>query len=192
MEQKLLDENSILQMQNQIDNNYEFVENFNKHNCVTKNTRLIIVGTITPPKGMENGYFYTAPRNRIYGYIDEAKGTNLKTLKKSLFVEQKNSDIVNQIKEVLKENNIAFLDIMKYSIRKKDSPYDADIVHFALDIESFKNTPFDTFFICNSKLAETGYLTICKNLNRKVNYIYLSQRFATKKEWVDAIKNHLQ
>ena len=58
----------------------EIVESCNKNNCLNTKTKLVIVGTITPPDGA--GYFYTAPRNKIYGYIDYAINTNLKELKK--------------------------------------------------------------------------------------------------------------
>ncbi len=61
-----VEENEILLKKKEIDETKEeFVENFNKYSCVTPKTRLIIVGTITPPDGMNNGYFYTAPHNSV-------------------------------------------------------------------------------------------------------------------------------
>lgn len=65
-------------------NVYECVSSFNSQHCVMAETKIIIVGTITPPKGTNCGYFYIAPRNNIYGYIDAARGTNLKELKNKL------------------------------------------------------------------------------------------------------------
>lgn len=194
MSLKLMDEKSLLLKKGEIDKTKEeCVENFNKNNCVTPKTKLIIVGTITPKKGMENGYFYTAPRNKIYGYIDGTIKTNLKELKKSLqqttSYEEKQK-IITQIKNTLKENNIAFLDIMKFAIRKLGSPYDNDIKNYCLDIESFRNIPNSVYFICNSRLAEQGYLEICKNLGREINYSFLSQRMAKKVEWIETIKKH--
>lgn len=104
-------------------NVYECVSSFNSQHCVTDDTKIIIVGTITPPQGTNNGYFYTAPRNNIYGYIDEARGTNLKELKNKLnggnLTNLQKTQIVNEIKDVLREQQIAFLDIMDKAIRKK-------------------------------------------------------------------------
>lgn len=185
-----LEENRLFSMS--IDNGYELVENFNKNHCVTPKTQLIIVGTITPPQGTVNGYFYTAPRNKIYGYIDEALNTNLKELKNSL--SKPNSDknqTISEIKSILKETGIAFLDIMKSAIRVKESPYDSDIKYYSLDVDSFKNIPDSVYFICNSKLAEDGYKQICEKLGRKDNHILLSQRRAKKTEWIDNIKRNL-
>lgn len=65
-------------------NTHEEVISFNSENCMTENTEVIIVGTITPSEGMKNGYFYTAPRDRIYGYIDAARGTGLLEKKRKL------------------------------------------------------------------------------------------------------------
>jgi len=85
----------------------EVVESCNKHNCVTPNTKLVIVGTITPPEGA--GYFYTAPRNKIYGYLDQAFGdTNLKEKKKMLLQNPHNKQIIQEIKNVLINKKIAF------------------------------------------------------------------------------------
>lgn len=42
---------------------------FNKETTLNKDTKLVIVGTITPPN---TKYFYCSYYNRIYGYIDEA------------------------------------------------------------------------------------------------------------------------
>ena len=65
-------------------NTHEEVISFNSENCMTENTEVIIVGTITPLEGMKNGYFYTAPLDRIYGYIDAARGTGLLEKKRKL------------------------------------------------------------------------------------------------------------
>ena len=105
-------------------------KSFNVENCVDENTEIIIVGTITPPAGVTGGYFYTAPRNRIYGYIDEAKGkTNLKELKNSIPID------IKKIKKELKKVKIAFLDVMDEVVRP-NSYLDEDIVEFTLDIKT--------------------------------------------------------
>ena len=195
-----VEENEILLKNKEIDETKEeFVENFNKYSCVTPKTRLIIVGTITPPDGMNNGYFYTAPHNSVYRLIDESKSTNLKRLKKSLSKEttpEKKEAVVTQIKNVLEENGIAFLDIMKYAIRQLNKSDDDVIKYYCIDIERFKNIPNSVYFICNSKLAKEGYLNICKALHREPNYIYLPQNFphlyrnGNEEKWIEIIKKY--
>lgn len=185
---KLIEDNILLNT-NFDKNKFELAENFNSQHCVTPTTKLVVVGTITPPAG--NGYFYTSPANKIYGYIDEALSqTNLKDLKKELHKSFKQS-IVVQIKNELMSKNIAFLDIMKHAIRKKDSPYDNDITYYSLDKEGFGQVPKNACFICNSRLAEKGYLQICEILDVTPNYIYLSQRGTPKKEWLKYLKKIL-
>ena len=169
-------------------NVYACVSSFNSQHCVTDNTKIIIVGTITPPKGTNNGYFYTAPRNNIYGYIDAARGTNLKELKNKLnggnMNNLKKTQIVGKIKDVLREQQIAFLDIMDKAIRKKDSCKDSDIAAYTLDESTFQNIPQGAKIICNSRLAEAGFKQIQKVLGSNLSYKYLSQRSGKKVEWI--------
>ena len=82
------------------------VESMNCKNCVTKDTKLIIVGTITPPDGQNRGYFYTAPRNRLYGYLDEALGTKFKLKKLALYgaSDADKQKIIEEIKQELVAN----------------------------------------------------------------------------------------
>ena len=174
-----------------ISNDFEFAESFNKNHCVTHETKLIIVGTITPPAGA--GYFYSAPRNRIYGYLDAFfKDTNLKELKKSLHINPENrNEIVSKIKEQLILKKVAFLDVIKFAIRKKDSYLDKDIKYCSLDFESFKISSNATI-ICNSKDAYNCFCEICKKLNIEPSKnIYLSQRFGTKIEWLKTFESIL-
>ena len=87
---------------------YEQVTSFNSQNCITEDTEIVIVGTITPTEGMKNGYFYTAPQNRIYGYIDVARGTSLVKKKTDLMKEplcEKRKQIISEVKNELKEPN---------------------------------------------------------------------------------------
>ncbi|MBE7074790.1 MAG: hypothetical protein E7376_02285 [Clostridiales bacterium] len=174
-----------------MNDNYEIAFNFNSEHCVNAQTKIVIVGTITPPAGC--GYFYTSPANKIYGYIDEAlKQTTLKNLKKELFVSKNKQEVVNKIKNELVNKNIAFLDIMKSVIRKKGSAYDNDIKYYSLDINGFASVPKNALVICNSRLAEFGYLQICEILNIKPNYLYLAQRgHTTKQEWLNVLIKHL-
>lgn len=173
-----------------LEQGYEIVESCNNNNCVTKNTKLIIVGTLTPPEGA--GYFYTAPRNKIYGYIDQALGdTNLKEKKKQLLQNPNNEKIIEDIKQQLIKKQIAFLDIIKYAVRKKGSYLDTDIKYCTLDTNVFKKN-INTVFLCNSKDSLIGFNKISEQLNIKPKTMYLSQRLATKQEWLNAIRQSLK
>ncbi|MBR2871644.1 MAG: hypothetical protein IKB98_09780 [Clostridia bacterium] len=165
----------------------ELVGSFNKEHCVSDKTKVIIVGTITPPKGC--GYFYTSPYNCIYGYIDETRKTNLKELKRKL---KTDPTIKSDIIKILKEERIAFLDIMKEAIRKKDSSADNDIKNFSLDYDIFEEVFTNILknnnvkVICNSRLAEEGYKRIKEELKNKIilpDNIYISQVRRLQKIW---------
>ena len=185
----MVDEVTMLQKITEIDNMKEdSAESFNREHCITPETRLVIVGTITPTAGTANGYFYTAPRNRIYGYIDQAIGTNLKEIKRELQSAENKGEVVADIIKVLKENKIAFLDVMKHVIRTNGSSSDDDIKYYCLDIESFKKIQESVNIVCNSRLAEAKYKEICEKLGREDKHIFLSQRSTIKEVWIETIK----
>ena len=171
----------------------ERVESFNADNCVTDKTKLIIVGTITPSDGTKRGYFYTAPRNRIYGYIDAALNTCLKEKKDKLSESSsdKKAFIVDDIKEELIAHKIAFLDVMKYVIRPKNSSADKEIIAYSLDCGAFDCVPTSATIICNSILTEKCYMEICTAIGKKENHLYLSQRRSPKEDWIKAIRGAL-
>lgn len=171
---------------------------FNKETTLNKDTKLVIVGTITPPN---TKYFYCSYYNRIYGYIDEAlqlsgSKNSLKMLKLGLS-EVNNKKIaidllndtniksrVDKIKSILKANKIAFLDTMSRVIRKRNSPYDKDILYYSVDyanLEQLKKLKNVTV-ITNSKLASD----LCKEAG--INFTYLSQRKDKKETWLDKIR----
>ena len=188
-----LNEEEMMQEVENIDKNSEEApKSFNEQNCLTPNTKLIIVGTITPSEGCRNGYFYTARYNRIYGYIDQAIGTNLKEKKLALADGKNNADIVSEIIKILKDNKIAFLDVMKQVIRPQNSYEDDKIRCYLLDTDSFNNIDESVTIICNSKLAEEGYIKICNHLGRNSKHVFLSQRSGKKAEWLDTIKSCLK
>ncbi len=171
---------------------------FNSQTTLSDKTRLVIIGTITPPK---TAYFYCSFWNRIYGYIDAAaneKGIlkkSLKDLKRGLSrVSTKNINIdlvsdderikkVNEIKNILSEYGIAFLDVMDRVIRDKINSYDDNIIYYVLARDKFNEIPKETTVIVNSKLA----LHCAKEISLR-NFKYLSQRSGAKEEWVNAIK----
>lgn len=170
-----------------------------------EDTKLIIIGTITPPK---TEYFYCSYYNRIYGYIDEALAKASKTGPKTLkelkigLQEVNNSKIkirllpksdskknIEQIKTILSTNGIAFLDVMEKVIRKKVSPYDKDIMYYTLATSYFddiKNKDGITF-IANSQLAKQ-----CAEEMGLKDVILLSQRADKKEKWVNAISEAIK
>lgn len=180
-----------------IKSDQELVQSLNKEHCITNETKIIIVGTITPPKAC--GYFYTSPYNCIYGYIDEARGINLKELKRKL---KTDTTVKSQIIKTLQNEKIAFLDIMEEAIRKKNSSADDEIEHFSLDCDSFENV-FGKILankkvkvICNSRLAQAGYNKMKNDLEGKgitwPDSIYIPQvrrlQKIYKSEWLKELK----
>lgn len=169
---------------------YEKVNSFNRINCILPGTEIIIVGTITPSGG--NGYFYTAPRNRIYGYVDAARGTKLKDKKEALqrtTNEKQRQLIIDDIKGELNNQKIAFLDVIDEAIRLQGSYADSDIKHYTLDYAAFLNIPQSVKkVICNSKLAEDCYNLIRTDIINLPGAIYLSQRTGKKLCWVNELK----
>lgn len=162
-------------------NIYEEVTSLNCQNCLMDDTEIIIVGTITPTEGMRNGYFYTSPRNRIYGYIDAARGTGLLEKKRKLtdigLSRLQKEQIIESIKDELKEQKIAFLDVMKSAIRLKGSCSDRDIKCYTLDYSAFSNiSKHVKKVICHSRLAEECYNVIRVEKNCHPRYIYRKER----------------
>lgn len=121
---------------------YKIGESFNKETTYDKdNTKLIIVGTFTPFKGQEVGYFYTSVRNNIYRYIDLSfnDGYSLVQLKSDLINNPKDKEkILDEIKIVLRERKIAFLDVVKEAIYSLNNSRDDSILEYVLDRETFK------------------------------------------------------
>ncbi len=168
-------------------------ECFNSNTTLSDKTKLIIVGTITPPN---TSYFYCSPRNRIYGLIDESlerfvKEEKLKDLKKDLISSSENKEkiISKKIISILKKHNIAFLDVMEKVIRKDEtSCQDSDIDYYTLAEKQFKKIPASATVITNSNLADKCFNKIVsKNCICYKKKLKLSQRIGGRSTWVDAI-----
>lgn len=171
---------------------------FNKQSTICPETKLVIVGTITPP---ETKYFYCSYYNRIYGYIDAAlkglkrsSGHSLKELKQglskcakkgiNLLPKHEINKRVKEIKSILSNNNIAFLDVMSNVIRNKNTYLDNDIKYYVPAKNVFKKIGPNAVIIANSKLA---FDCVKKILSNRRNIKYLSQRTGRKACWVSAI-----
>ena len=124
-----------------------YVQSLNSLSTLSGDTRILIVGTLTPPEGMAHGYFYSSfQAKKIYKMLDLALGNdwesessftklvNLLICEKS--VENK-AAIIEKINSYLTENNLAFFDVVDSAIRKDPldpSDTNLDDVSFAKDL----------------------------------------------------------
>ena len=150
-----------------LEENYEKVYSLNQIHWskkIIENADKIIVGTLTPPDGMTNGYYYSSSHNKVFGIIDkcyENDGTFLE-LKKQLLIHHKNKATIKQIEEKLLKYKVAFIDIVDQAIRVKRSSLDDDIVLYSLDFKAFRNCNEHQTFICTSQNAKKGLEEIIK------------------------------
>lgn len=176
-----------------VENGFEKKPSMNKHKLINDKTKLLIVGTITPPDGA--GFFYTSKHNKLYGYIDDSLNTNLKNKKNKLREcdsDNERADIVKQMKKELNQVGISFVDVAKYVIRKEGSSNDSDIKYIVLDYQSFDNISKVQHVICNSKDAKECFDAITNNRYKSE---YLPQRCGKgtsgrKEEWIRKLKEY--
>lgn len=158
-------------------NNYERVDSFNNESNIDKNTKYVIVGTLTPPEGRKRGFFYTSSNNKVFGLIDEyiikcdPNEDSLVVRKNILKNSNNQKEIINEIKTILNNYKIAFLDVIKSAIVTKDSSSDNDIHLFSLDYKAFEDINENVIFICTSKKAK---ICLEKILLNNKNYKILS------------------
>lgn len=185
-------ENKMLELKNEYLECFD--ESHNGDNILCLDTKLVIMGTITP-KNFD--YFYCAPRNRIFGYIDEAVGSNLKELKIKLNISKNESEkqkIIVDIKKILTDNKIAFVDAMKYVIRDKDkinSHDDTAIKYYSIDGNTLKTINDYSIIICNSRLSQDIVSKIFNINKNELTYIPQRGKNSTKLNWLSGIKEKL-
>lgn len=112
-----------------------FDRSFNCETVANKNTKLVIVGTYTPKMGRENGYYYCSSRkNNMYHIIDNYFGLNGELLerKEYLLKHPKDANSINEIKNILSELQIAFIDVIDYAVSSNNNASD-DVECFSLD-----------------------------------------------------------
>ena len=123
------------------------VKSFNEKSNFNKETRVLIVGTLTSPEGMAHGYFYSSSHNPLYSKLSKMFDRGVEEtktfayLKKKLICETDPSikdQTIDAINLKLENLGIAFFDVVKYADRK-DKPYSPsdDDLH---DIEYDKDT----------------------------------------------------
>lgn len=97
--------------------NFKKAPSFNRESVAGLETKLLIVGTITPP---ETGYFYCTKYNRIFGYLDQFLHMNLKSLKPNPSdPDFKKDRQVAEIKKTIRGKGVAFLDVIDTAVRKQ-------------------------------------------------------------------------
>lgn len=157
--------------------NYEYCESFNQlsMNLIKKNKdiKYLIVGTLTPPEGRKNGYFYTASKNKMFRYIDLSFSDS-----DGLYLEKQKNNRAD-IEKILRERHVAFIDVINEAIVLKGSSRDDDILSYTLDYKSFEEifsmNP-NIKIAVNSKNAETAFIQICNVLNFKsIKYKFIPQ-----------------
>ena len=182
-----------------LEENYERVYSLNQMHWSQKivgNATKIIVGTLTPPDGMANGYYYSSSPNKVFGIIDKCYKDNgtFVGLKKQLLANRKNKEIIKQIEEKLLEHNIAFIDVVDQAIRVKGSYLDEDIVLYSLDFKAFRNCNEHQTFICTSQNARKGLEEIINQdpsikINRDNIVVCYQDRFHYKEEdWKNGLR----
>ena len=163
---------------------------FNKEcRLVNNTTKVIIVGTITSPKGrgINKDFYYMSPFNPMYRIIDAYfKSIGIT----SNFVLNKKAGNIKAIISELKEKGIAFLDVVESCSNPKNSSLDNDLEDIKLDYDSFKDINENIVMIANSKNAYQALLRIKEEngFNNEVKYVY-GFRFYKQEDWNRAFKS---
>ena len=166
-----------------LDGNGGSYHSFNKdYHLVNKATKVIIVGTITSPKGRDKGFYYMSPSNPMYRILDAYfKDTN--------FVKYKKEGNIPAIIDELKIKGIAFLDVIESCSNPKNSSLDNDLEDIKLDYEAFKDIDEKIVMIANSRNAYQALLRIKEKngFNNEVKYVY-GFRFYKQEDWNKVFK----
>lgn len=192
-----IDKNSL------VPQDYELCTSFNQNSNFNENTKVIIVGTLTPKKGRDNGYFYSSPSNRMLEILDayflsKNRPSNLLSIKNELIKNPKDTAIIEELKSELSKNNIALLDVIKTAIASTITASDEEIIEFDLDFETFdKLKNQNVVYICNSRNAEYALNKIAKNNNQDMKIDYAPQIWRRKKEiiqnrWNEVLNKYFQ
>ena len=181
------------------DSNYVYCNSLNAstnlflNGVLDSNIKCVIVGTLTPEAGRNNGYFYSSPKNVTMKILDnyfKPNSCKFADFAQKLNNNKKDKNIIDAIKDELTQNKIAFLDVVKDAIASKKSASDKKIKEFNLDITSFAKIDDDMSFICNSRNSEYALLiilqTLIKSQNIKINNI---NEFEQWKNYFDSKQN---
>jgi len=128
---------------------------------IYKDTKYIIVGSITPPN-VDNGGFYYCKNPFLYIVLDKSN-----IAKHNDYSDCRVHKGWKQIKKNLKEDKIGFIDVFDIVIRPNNSSADEDILASSIDrkniLKVWSNNK-DSIFICTSNLARKLFTECVENL----------------------------
>ena len=120
------------ELEQQSEDGYSIYHNKNHLSTLNKDTEIAVVGSFIPQDLI---YFYNK-NPYIYVAIDEARKTYLAKYKKkytnNISTEEKER-IINDIRRVLNEQKIAFVDLFEFVLIKTNSSRDRDIKGYTID-----------------------------------------------------------
>lgn len=185
-----------------IPSGFSYAESFNKltvENKLLDKAKFIVVGTLTPKAGRDNGFFYcgSSALQRQFSLIDNCfnDGYILEEKRQAIIKNPKDTRTINDICDILKKRKIAFLDVIKEAIAKDNDPSDDKIIDYVLDRNSFKelkNVNFNVVFIANSNNAWIALKQILSDIEWKNPNIHLiSQNPRTVKGGLKEINKQL-
>lgn len=144
-----------------------------------KNAKIIIVGSITPWNG--KGWFYTAPRTKLYKILDQV-------IPNANFDSLKDSGSINELKEALRKEGIYFIDVFKKVIRQRKTASDKAIMFGTLNDEAFISfinglNNNKILVVANSKLSYTLCDKILTRNNLKDKCMFLDKPHTIFNYW---------
>lgn len=163
---------------------------FNYKSNFNLKTEILIVGTLTAPLGMVNGYFYSGPYTYLYSKLDYIFDTNgvFKKLKMELMHTLDHKEkIIDDINRELEKRGIAFFDVIDECSRvNKFDPSDSNLINKVFATEFFNNRCGDIkFYIFTSGQAKKWFLKHIKNticINEKNSVILKLRGKSNEKE----------
>ncbi len=185
-----------------IPSGFSYAESFNKltvENKLLYNAKFIVVGTLTPKAGRDNGFFYcsSSALQRQFSLIDNCfnDGYSLEEKRQAIIKNPKDTRTINDICDILKNRKIAFLDVIKEAIAKDNDPSDDKIIDYVLDRNSFKelkNVNSNVVFIANSNNAQIALTQILSDIEwQNPNIHLISQNPRTVKGGLKEINKQL-
>ena len=144
-----------------------------------KKAKIIIVGSITPWNS--KGWFYTAPRTKMYKILDQV-------ILNANFDYLKSNGKINELKEALKEEGIYFIDVFKKVIRQKNAASDKAIMFGTLNDDAFTNfinglNNNKILVVANSKLSYDLCNRILTRNNLKDKCVFLDKPHTIFNYW---------
>ena len=141
--------------------------------------KIIIVGSITPWNG--NGWFYTAPKTKMYKVLDQV-------IPNANFDYLKSNEKINELKEALKKEGIYFIDVFKKVIRQKNTASDKAIMFGTLNDDAFTNfinglNNNKILVVANSKLSYDLCNRILTRNNLKDKCVFLDKPHTIFNYW---------